>query len=297
MVTISRREKVRKAVGYSFLYLFLIALGAVFVFPYVFMISRGLMTAQRAEDVIMHFFPDRVMFSNYIHAFSDGGYGMPLVHSLWLSALNAFAVPFSSLLAAYAFTRLNWIGKKFIFAFMLGTVMLPGVVTQVPLYVMYNDFGMLNTYLPLFLPNLLFGGAMNVFLARQFMLSQPAEVFESASIDGAGAVPELCDHCDAPLQNHRDLSGGERLYGGMGGLLHALHLSETGGERHASFRLCAVPQSVVGRKSLSPRVYLLGVHDSVPRSHPLLCVFPEISGAGHLDGGLKGLKQSDRRKR
>ena len=186
MVTISRREKVRKAVGYSFLYLFLIALGAVFVFPYVFMISRGLMTAQRAEDVIMHFFPDRVMFSNYIHAFADGGYGMPLVHSLWLSALNAFAVPFSSLLAAYAFTRLNWIGKKFIFAFMLGTVMLPGVVTQVPLYVMYNDFGMLNTYLPLFLPNLLFGGAMNVFLARQFMLSQPAEVFESASIDGAG---------------------------------------------------------------------------------------------------------------
>ena len=296
MVTISRREKVRKAVGYSFLYLFLIALGAVFVFPYVFMISRGLMTAQRAEDVIMHFFPDRVMFSNYIHAFSDGGYGMPLVHSLWLSALNAFAVPFSSLLAAYAFTRLNWIGKKFIFAFMLGTVMLPGVVTQVPLYVMYNDFGMLNTYLPLFLPNLLFGGAMNVFLARQFMLSQPAEVFESASIDGAGPFRSFVTIA-MPLSKTIVIYLAVSVFMGVWGDYYtpSIYLKQV--ESHASLRLCAVPQSVVGRKSLSPRVYLLGVHDSVPRSHPLLCVFPEISGAGHLDGGLKGLKQSDRRKR
>ncbi len=176
----------RTIVGNGCLYVFLVALAVVFLFPYAFMVCRGLMTNTRFAAPVMHFFPDRIKLSNYVHAFNEGGFGMPLVNSLWLCLLTSVLTAVSSLVPAYAFTRLKWIGKNVMFAFMMATVMLPGIATQVPLYVMYSQFGMLNTFFPLFVPNLLFGGAMNVFLARQFLLSHPNEMYESATIDGAG---------------------------------------------------------------------------------------------------------------
>ena len=191
-------KKLKKAVVLTFVYTFLIVLAVVFLFPYLFMVSRGLMTAQRFDAAQMYFFPDKIMVSNYLDAFSAGGYGMPLLNSIWLCALNAVAIPLASTVAAYALTRLEWVGKRFVFAFMMATVMLPSVTTQVPLYVMYNDFGFLNTYYPLFLPNLLFGGAMNVFLAKQFMMSCPKTVFEAAEIDGANAFGRFV-HIAFPL--------------------------------------------------------------------------------------------------
>ena len=169
------------------LYAFLIALGVVFMFPYFFMITRGLMTPTRFKHpAAMWILPKKWMISNIVTAFSQGGYGLPLLQSVWIAIVNCAGTAFASALSAYAFVRLNWIGKKFMFSFMMVTSMLPGVVTQVPLYVMYNTFGILNTALPLFLPNMFFAGAMNIFLTRQFMIAEPKEMYESAMIDGAG---------------------------------------------------------------------------------------------------------------
>lgn len=184
--TENRYKRLKKIVCRCVLYVILILLGCIFAFPFVFMLNRGVMSTERFGDAYMHFFPDKIVLSNYIAAFDIGGYGGPLLNSVWLYVLNAVITPFSSLLAAYAFVRCDWMGKKFVFAVMMATTMLPSAVTQVPLYVMYNDFRMLNTYLPLFLPNFFFGGAMNVFLARQFMVSHPKETYESATLDGAG---------------------------------------------------------------------------------------------------------------
>lgn len=193
-----KKPKAKKIITRTLLYLALILLGLIFVFPYFFMVSRGLMSTERFSDAVMHVLPDKVVFSNYINAFGIGGYGGPLLNSVWLCILNALLVPFSSLLSAYAFVRTKWIGKKLVFSVMMATTMLPGVVTQVPLYVMYNEFNMLNTYYPLFLQNFFFGGAMNVFLARQFMIAHPAEIYESAKIDGAGAFRSFI-HIALPL--------------------------------------------------------------------------------------------------
>lgn len=181
-----KQKKVIKIIKRVLLYAFMVVLGLILAFPFVFMVFRGLMTTSRFSDSVMHVFPDKFVFSNYINAFGSGGYGLPLLNSLWLYVLISVVTPFSALVSAYAFVRCDWIGKRFIFAVMMATTMLPGVVTQVPLYVMYNNKGMLNTYLPLFLPNFFFGGAMNIFLGRQFMISHPKETYESATIDGAG---------------------------------------------------------------------------------------------------------------
>ena len=170
------------------IYIFLSALGAIFILPFFFMVTRGMMSSSYFLDSPTNMIPDKIMWENYINAFSHGGYGLPLLNSLLLCVINAAITPFSALLAAYAFTRLEWMGKKYIFAVMMATTMLPSVVTHVPLYVMYNEFNMLNTYYPLFLPNMFFAGAMNIFLARQFMVSHPKEIYESVKIDGAGPV-------------------------------------------------------------------------------------------------------------
>ena len=70
----------------------------------------------------------------------------------------------------------------------MGTMMLPGVVVQIPLYVLFNDFGWLDTLLPLTVPNLFGGGAIYVFLIRQYMIGIPNELEEAAKIDGANPV-------------------------------------------------------------------------------------------------------------
>ncbi len=187
VIVVSKKLKGKQLTFRILLYVFLVGLAVVFMFPYFFMVMRGLMTPKRfTSSFAMWVLPKKWMISNIVTAFSKGGYAMPLVHSIWLALVNAVGTALASALSAYAFVRLKWIGKKLMFAFMMMTTMLPGVVTQVPLYAMYNSFGILNTFLPLFLPNMFFAGAMNIFLTRQFMIAEPKEMYESAMIDGAG---------------------------------------------------------------------------------------------------------------
>jgi multiple sugar transport system permease protein len=89
-------------------------------------------------------------------------------------------------MAAYAFARLEFAGRKFWFAVMLVTLMLPGHVTIVPRYILFNTFGWVGTYLPIIVPKFLATDAFFVFLLVQFMRSLPKEIEEAAIIDGCG---------------------------------------------------------------------------------------------------------------
>ena len=187
-MTINQKNRVMRLVFHIVLYFFLVLIAVILLFPYGFMINRGLMSNSWILDSYMHYWTDGLNFSNYVQAFSDGGYGTPLVYSVIVCAIVFVSVPLSSMIAAYAFAKLEWIGRNFMFAFMMLTALLPGIVTQVPLYVLYNNLGMTNTLLPLFLPGIFFAGAMNVFLTRQFLMSVPREMEESAKLDGANAL-------------------------------------------------------------------------------------------------------------
>lgn len=194
----SRAARFLRIAGRAFFYVLLILLAAVFLFPYVFMINRGLMSNEWILDTKMHYFSDGLHFENYALAFSDGGYGMPLLYSILVCAITFVSVPVTSLMAGYAFARLEWMGKKFIFALMMLTALIPAIVTQVPLFVLYNSLRLTNTLLPLFLPSLFFAGAMNVFLTRQFLMGVPRELEESALLDGAGPLKRCFAIC-APM--------------------------------------------------------------------------------------------------
>lgn len=180
------------------LYVVFVLLAVVLLFPYFFMINRGLMSNEFILQPKMRFFPDGLHFENYGLAFREGGYGKPFLNSVIVTLVVTVSVPLSSFLAAYAFARLEFIGKNFMFSLMMVTVLLPSIVTQVPMYVLYNDLGFTNTLKPLFLPGIFFGGAMNIFLSRQFLLGIPKALEEGAKLDGANAFVRCFVIC-APL--------------------------------------------------------------------------------------------------
>ena len=99
-------------------------------------------------------------------------------------------------ICGYAFGRLEFKGKKFIFSLCVGSMLLPNMVTLVPLYIMWSRvFGWADTYWPLILPHFTGGGAFSIFLIRQFIKTIPRELDEAAKIDGAGYMRILEYSC------------------------------------------------------------------------------------------------------
>lgn len=163
-------------------------LAVILIFPYFYMISKSLMTSAEALSLEIKLFPKKPQWGNYMQIFSDSGYGTALLHTMEVIVFNGIAVPLSATFVAFGFARCKFVGKKPLFAFMLSTMMLPAVITQIPLYVLYSKIGWLNTLLPLTIPNITGGGALYIFLARSFIQSLPAEIDSAAKIDGAGAL-------------------------------------------------------------------------------------------------------------
>ncbi|CDE19995.1 binding-protein-dependent transport systems inner membrane component [Acidiphilium sp. CAG:727] len=197
-----KRVSAQRVVSNVILYALMTALAIVLLVPYLYMINRSLMTADNAK-YSYDFFTKDWMFSNFKTLFYDntveGNSANPLAYlsglkwTIIIIAFNLVAVPLSSSFIAYSFAKLKWTGRNVMFFLMLGTMMLPAAVTQLPLYVMYSQngifgnggFNWLDTIYPFTIPNLFGGGAVYIFLTRQFMLGIPKDFDEAAKIDGA----------------------------------------------------------------------------------------------------------------
>lgn len=169
-------------------YTLLVLFAIILIFPYVFMVSKSLMTPEEAISPKTVLFPASPQWVNYAEILKDSGYGMAFVHTLEVILFNSIAVPLSATFVAFGFARFKFFGKNFLFMFMLSTMMLPAVVTQISLYVLYSKINWLNTLLPLTIPNITGGGAIYIFLARSFIQSLPKDIDDAAKIDGAGPV-------------------------------------------------------------------------------------------------------------
>ncbi|RIK34212.1 MAG: carbohydrate ABC transporter permease [Chloroflexi bacterium] len=108
-----------------------------------------------------------------------------LVNTVFVGVVSAFGIVFLASLAAYVFARHNFPGRDAFFYAILALLMIPGVLTLIPLFLLVKDLGMLNTYQVLILPYIAGGQAFAIFVLRSFIASQPEEIFESARIDGA----------------------------------------------------------------------------------------------------------------
>lgn len=183
----NRRARRRRLCIKIALYILMAVLAVILLFPYFYMIVKSLMSVDEVDNPYGSFFPEKPQFINYVTVFKTGGYGKGFLWTMLIIIFNLVAVPLSASLIAYSFAKLRWKGRGVMFAVMLGTMMLPSAVTQLPLYIIYSKIGFLNTLLPFTIPNLFGGGAVYIFLIVNFMRGIPNELENAARIDGANA--------------------------------------------------------------------------------------------------------------
>ena len=133
------------------------------------------------------FFPPRWLFSNYANTLEYFKFWTYLKNTMIIIVPSVIFGTITATMCGYAFARLRFRLRNFLFTLCVGSMLLPTMVTLIPLYIMWTKFfNMSNTFWPLILPYLCGGGAFNIFLIRQFVRSIPRELDEAATIDGAG---------------------------------------------------------------------------------------------------------------
>ncbi|CAA9359353.1 MAG: hypothetical protein AVDCRST_MAG93-7562, partial [uncultured Chloroflexia bacterium] len=164
---------------------FLLCTTLMLLFPLFYMLSRSLMQPSEINTLPPVIWPKTPQWENYRIALSRAPFARFTLNTMKILVLSVIGVTGSSALCGYAFARLSFPGRGALFGAVLATLMLPGAVTMVPLYVIFRDLGWLNTHYPLWLPGWFGGGAVNIFLFRQFFRTLPRELDEAATIDGA----------------------------------------------------------------------------------------------------------------
>jgi multiple sugar transport system permease protein len=189
----------RRRIAPALRHLTLIAFSLVLLMPFLFMVSTSL----KYQDDMIGFPPTlipkafnwtfyRAIFFGANFADKAAGYSSSAFEFFWfrntaiLVLLGMAGALATASLAAYAFARMRFRGRGFLFILVLSTMMIPAYVTLIPSYLIWKQVGVLNTYIPLVLPYFLGGGAFNIFLMRQFILTLPTEMDDAARIDGCG---------------------------------------------------------------------------------------------------------------
>jgi len=184
------KMKTRTIAGHSLSHLFIIGLGLFMVYPVVWMIVSSF----KANNEIFSnpgLIPTTLTFENYItgwRGYAGTSFETFFINSLLMCAAAIIGNLISCTMAAYAFARLNFTGKRFWFMIMMITLMLPGHVTLVPRYILLNNFGWVGSYLPIIVPKFLATDAFFVFLLVQFIRGIPKEIEEAAIVDGCTKV-------------------------------------------------------------------------------------------------------------
>jgi len=162
-------------------HLVLALIGLFMILPFLWMVFAGLKPL--SEIGAENWIPDRFRWENYREVFSVIPFGRFYWNSIFVATWVTFLQVFTSSLAAFSFSRLQWPGRDKIFLLYLSTLMLPGLVVVITNYQIMVRLGLVDTFIGLVLPSAF--SAFGTFLLRQFMLTIPSSLDEAAEIDGA----------------------------------------------------------------------------------------------------------------
>lgn len=194
--TARERAQNRKRTLYRALFIILLlGFTAIFFAPFVWLLSASL--KPRAEVFSPDLIPNPIMWQNYIRVWDAAPLLRWLGNSLFVGLLAALSVTVSCSLIAFGFSYFRFKGRDALFSLVLATMMLPGVVTMIPVFMIWQQLGLVNTQAPLWAMNL-FGSAFYIFMIRQFYLGLPRELFEAARVDGASYF-HMWRHVALPL--------------------------------------------------------------------------------------------------
>ncbi len=182
---LSYRQRIR--VGHLILHLILIAWGFTFLVPLLWVLSTSLKTPGQVFILPVQWIPKTPQWGNYREIFEILPLTSFIRNSILVTTLGTLGSCFSSLTVGYSLARLRWPGRDAVFSLLVATMMLPGVVTLIPTFILFKYLGWVDTFLPLFVPSW-FGHAFYIFLMRQFMIGLPYELEEAGRMDGASSL-------------------------------------------------------------------------------------------------------------
>ena len=130
----------------------------------------------------------RPRWDNFSRAWQEQSFDLYIANTMFIAALVVLGTILSCGLVGYAFARLEFRGRDWLFMLLLATMMIPGQVTSIPQFVLFVKLGWIDTYKPLIVPHFLAHSAFFVFLFRQFLLTIPDDLEDAARIDGCGPL-------------------------------------------------------------------------------------------------------------
>ncbi|MEM7033304.1 MAG: carbohydrate ABC transporter permease [Chloroflexota bacterium] len=175
----------QQRIGHFFLHAFLVLMGISFLMPLAWMFSTSFKAPGEVFITPIEWIPQNPRPENYPAIFEKLPlFSRMIFNSFYVTLLGTVGAVVSSVTVAFGLSRLEWPGRNALFAVLVATLMLPGIVTLIPLFIIFKWMGWLGTFLPLWVPAWL-GMSFYIFLMRQYMLTLPKELDEAAKIDGA----------------------------------------------------------------------------------------------------------------
>ena len=165
-------------------YCILSVVGITMLFPFLWMLSTSLKDLSQVFTTSINLIPDPIRWGNYVKAWTSIPFGRFYLNSVFIAVTITAGQVFTSSLAAYAFARLKFPGREKLFFGYLATMMIPGTVTMIPVFILMKVMGWLDTYKALILPGMF--TAYGTFMLRQFFMTLPHDLEDAAKIDGCG---------------------------------------------------------------------------------------------------------------
>ena len=186
----SLRQKIVFALVQVFLYVFLLLMAVIVLFPFYWMIISSLKSLSEYRESVPTFFPRKVMFSNYAQAFTSANLGRLFMNTLYVGVVSTILSLVITILSAFAFARLEFKGKNALCAALLATMMIPGELFTITNYSTVTKLGWINTYTVLIVPFLV--SVFYIYLLRQNFMQIPDELYLAAKVDGTSDLKYLC---------------------------------------------------------------------------------------------------------
>jgi multiple sugar transport system permease protein len=181
---IFQRGFVRTFAGKLVFFVLVIVLSIIFLSPFLIMITTAFKTNRDAFTLPVRLFPRAVVLDNFPKAVAAIPYWRYMANTAYITVLSVLGQVLVTPLVAYSLAKIKWRGSNIISGLLLATMMIPFTVTMIPLYRIYSQLHLTNTYIPLILP-MFFGKPFFIIIVRQFFVGIPNSLMEAARIDGA----------------------------------------------------------------------------------------------------------------
>jgi multiple sugar transport system permease protein len=177
-------KRIRQSVKSVLIHAALIPAALIFMLPFLWMLSTSLKPDEQLYAYPPVWIPNPLNWANYPNAVTYIPFFLYLRNTLTIALLATFGALISCSMVAYSLSRIPWPGRNFLFVATVATLMLPFQVTLIPLFLVFRQLGWVGDFRPLIVPHF-FGGALYIFLLRQFFMTIPMELSEAARMDGA----------------------------------------------------------------------------------------------------------------